>query len=240
MRQDKLGPGAPRECDRQHLVDPRTRPPSSSQEMRARGPRRHAMLGCLASASANGSTSSASTQIPRARKIRRPGRRVPSRPRDRTGKIGEPSPSCLSADRLLHRKTILHKNPRTCTKTALRSRVIANYFRARDEFEPGSRDELLDRLNCWAATILDLSSLSKIRVSAVSRVAVARTYPLQPAPSRLRRSWPFWPRLPLRDSRMHAATGSATDHRGCTRADAGHLRGWIGCKYAHCLRWNIH
>ena len=158
MRQDKLGPGAPRECDRQHLVDPRTRPPSSSHEMRARGPRRHAMLGCLASASANGSTSSASTQIPRARKIRRPGRRVPSRPRDRTGKIGEPSPSCLSADRLLHRKTILHKNPRTCTKTALRSRVIANYFRARDEFEPGSRDELLDRLRCGAATILDLSS----------------------------------------------------------------------------------
>jgi len=158
MRQDKLGPGAPRECDRQHLVDPRTSPPSSSQEMRARGPRRHAMLGCLASASANGSTSSASTQIPRARKIRRPGRRVPSRPRDRTGKIGEPSPSCLSADRLLHRKTILHKNPRTCTKTALRSRVIANYFRARDEFEPGSRDELLDRLRCGAATILDLSS----------------------------------------------------------------------------------
>ena len=240
MRQDKLGPGAPRECDRQHLVDPRTRPPSSSQEMRARGPRRHAMLGCLASASANGSTSSASTQIPRARKIRRPGRRVPSRPRDRTGKIGEPSPSCLSADRLLHRKTILHKNPRTCTKTALRSRVIANYFRL---VTSSSRDRAMSCSTACAAGLRRSSTsaqLSKIRVSAVSRVAVARTYPLQPAPSRLRRSWPFWPRLPLRDSRMHAATGSATDHRGCTRADAGHLRGWIGCKYAHCLRWNIH
>ena len=61
--------------------------------------------------------------------------------------------------------------------------MIENYFRALDDFEPGSRDELLDRLRCGATTILDLSSLSKIRLSAVSRVAVARTYPLQPAPS---------------------------------------------------------
>jgi hypothetical protein len=136
-------------------------------------------------------------------------------------------------DRSAQKPQDLHKNSAEIARDS-------ELFPARDEFEPGSRDELLDRLNCWAATILDLSSLSKIRVSAVSRVAVARTYPLQPAPSRLRRSWPFWPRLPLRDSRMHAATGSATDHRGCTRADAGHLRGWIGCKYDHCLRWNIH
>ena len=32
------------------------------------------------------------------------------------------------------------------------ARVMAGYFRARDEFEPVSRDELLDRLRCGAAT----------------------------------------------------------------------------------------
>jgi rhodanese-related sulfurtransferase/predicted transcriptional regulator len=36
------------------------------------------------------------------------------------------------------------------------ARVMASYFRARDEFEPVSRDELLDRLRCGAATILDV------------------------------------------------------------------------------------
>ena len=36
------------------------------------------------------------------------------------------------------------------------ARVIASYFRARDEFEPVSRDELLDRLRCGAATVLDV------------------------------------------------------------------------------------
>ncbi len=35
-------------------------------------------------------------------------------------------------------------------------RVMARYFRARDEFEPVSRDELLDRLRCGAATVLDV------------------------------------------------------------------------------------
>jgi rhodanese-related sulfurtransferase/DNA-binding HxlR family transcriptional regulator len=35
-------------------------------------------------------------------------------------------------------------------------RVMAGYFRARDEFEPVSRDELLDRLRCGVATILDV------------------------------------------------------------------------------------
>ena len=33
---------------------------------------------------------------------------------------------------------------------------MASYFRARDEFEPVSRDELLDRLRCGAATVLDV------------------------------------------------------------------------------------
>jgi len=36
------------------------------------------------------------------------------------------------------------------------ARVMASYFRARDEFEPVSREELLDRLRCGAATVLDV------------------------------------------------------------------------------------
>jgi rhodanese-related sulfurtransferase len=36
------------------------------------------------------------------------------------------------------------------------ARVMASYFRARDEFEPVSRDELLDRLRCGSATVLDV------------------------------------------------------------------------------------
>ena len=34
--------------------------------------------------------------------------------------------------------------------------VMASYFRARGEFEPVSREELLDRLRCGAATVLDV------------------------------------------------------------------------------------
>jgi ArsR family transcriptional regulator len=36
------------------------------------------------------------------------------------------------------------------------ARVMASYFRARDEFEPVSRQELLERLRCGAATVLDV------------------------------------------------------------------------------------
>jgi rhodanese-related sulfurtransferase/DNA-binding HxlR family transcriptional regulator len=36
------------------------------------------------------------------------------------------------------------------------ARVVASYFRARDELEPISREELLDRLRCGAATVLDV------------------------------------------------------------------------------------
>jgi ArsR family transcriptional regulator len=36
------------------------------------------------------------------------------------------------------------------------ARVMASYFRARDEFEPVSRAELLDRLRCGAAAVLDV------------------------------------------------------------------------------------
>jgi rhodanese-related sulfurtransferase len=36
------------------------------------------------------------------------------------------------------------------------ARVMASYFRARDELEPISRQELLDRLRCGSATVLDV------------------------------------------------------------------------------------
>jgi rhodanese-related sulfurtransferase len=36
------------------------------------------------------------------------------------------------------------------------ARVMASYFRARDEFEPVSRDELLDRLRAGSAAVLDV------------------------------------------------------------------------------------
>ena len=36
------------------------------------------------------------------------------------------------------------------------ARVMASYFRARDGFEPVSRKELLERLRCGAATVLDV------------------------------------------------------------------------------------
>ena len=36
------------------------------------------------------------------------------------------------------------------------ARVMASYFRARDGFEPVSRDELLDRLRSGTATVLDV------------------------------------------------------------------------------------
>jgi rhodanese-related sulfurtransferase/DNA-binding MarR family transcriptional regulator len=36
------------------------------------------------------------------------------------------------------------------------ARVMASYFRARDGFEPVSRGELIDRLRCGAATVLDV------------------------------------------------------------------------------------
>jgi rhodanese-related sulfurtransferase/DNA-binding HxlR family transcriptional regulator len=36
------------------------------------------------------------------------------------------------------------------------ARVMATYFRARDELEPVSREELVDRLRCGAVTLLDV------------------------------------------------------------------------------------
>jgi rhodanese-related sulfurtransferase len=43
------------------------------------------------------------------------------------------------------------------------ARVIASYFRARDELEPVSRDELLDRLRSGAATVLDVRPEDEFR-----------------------------------------------------------------------------
>jgi ArsR family transcriptional regulator len=43
------------------------------------------------------------------------------------------------------------------------ARVIASYFRARDELEPVSRTELLDRLRAGAATVLDVRPEDEFR-----------------------------------------------------------------------------
>jgi rhodanese-related sulfurtransferase len=43
------------------------------------------------------------------------------------------------------------------------ARVMTSYFHARDEFEPVSRDELLDRLRCGAATVLDVRPEDEFR-----------------------------------------------------------------------------
>src|ERR1700757_1419539 len=43
------------------------------------------------------------------------------------------------------------------------ARVMASYFRARDELEPVSRDELVDRLRSGAATVLDVRPEDEFR-----------------------------------------------------------------------------
>jgi len=43
------------------------------------------------------------------------------------------------------------------------ARVMASYFRARDELEPVSRHELLDRLRCGAAAVLDVRPEDEFR-----------------------------------------------------------------------------
>lgn len=43
------------------------------------------------------------------------------------------------------------------------ARVVASYFRARDELEPVSRSELLDRLRSGAATVLDVRPEDEFR-----------------------------------------------------------------------------
>jgi rhodanese-related sulfurtransferase len=48
------------------------------------------------------------------------------------------------------------------------ARVMASYFRARDEFEPVSRKELLERLRCGTATVLDVRPEDEFRQGHVS------------------------------------------------------------------------
>ena len=48
------------------------------------------------------------------------------------------------------------------------ARVMASYFRARDEFEPVSRKELLERLRCGTATVLDVRPEDGFRQGHVS------------------------------------------------------------------------
>ena len=43
------------------------------------------------------------------------------------------------------------------------ARVMASYFHARDEFEPVSRQELLDRLRCGSAAVLDARAGGRIQ-----------------------------------------------------------------------------
>ena len=43
------------------------------------------------------------------------------------------------------------------------ARVMATYFRSRDEFEPVSRKELLERLRCGTATVLDVRPEDEFR-----------------------------------------------------------------------------
>ena len=43
------------------------------------------------------------------------------------------------------------------------ARVMASYFRARDELEPVSRHELLDRLRCGTATVIDVRPEDEFR-----------------------------------------------------------------------------
>jgi rhodanese-related sulfurtransferase len=43
------------------------------------------------------------------------------------------------------------------------ARVVASYFRARDELEPVSRDELMDRLRAGTATVLDVRPEDEFR-----------------------------------------------------------------------------
>jgi rhodanese-related sulfurtransferase len=43
------------------------------------------------------------------------------------------------------------------------ARVMASYFRARDEFEPVSRKELFERLRCGTATVLDVRPEDEFR-----------------------------------------------------------------------------
>jgi len=44
------------------------------------------------------------------------------------------------------------------------ARVMASYFHARDEFDPVSRQELLDRLRCGSAAVLDVRPVDEFNM----------------------------------------------------------------------------
>ena len=53
---------------------------------------------------------------------------------------------------------------RVCERNSAEiARVVGSYFRARDELEPVSRDELLDRLRAGTATVLDVRPEDEFR-----------------------------------------------------------------------------
>lgn len=62
------------------------------------------------------------------------------------------------------------------------ARVMATYFRARDEFEPVSRDELLDRLRAGSAAVLDVRPEDEF---ANGHLPEARNIPLAQLEQRL-------------------------------------------------------
>jgi len=62
------------------------------------------------------------------------------------------------------------------------ARVMTSYFRARDDFEPVSREELLERLRCGAATVLDVRSEDEF---ALGHVVDALNIPLAQLERRL-------------------------------------------------------
>lgn len=47
---------------------------------------------------------------------------------------------------------------------------MASYFHARDEFEPVSRQELVDRLRCGSATVLDVRPEDEFKMGHAERV----------------------------------------------------------------------
>jgi len=62
------------------------------------------------------------------------------------------------------------------------ARVMASYFRARDDMEAVSREELLDRLRCGAVTLIDVRPEDEF---AAGHLPYARSLPLAELKKRL-------------------------------------------------------
>jgi hypothetical protein len=67
------------------------------------------------------------------------------------------------------------------------ARVMASYFRARDELEPVSRDELLARLRAGTATVLDVRPEDEFGAVSGRRIFLRTTRPLSAFRPRPRR-----------------------------------------------------